>query len=223
MGPTPTDRRFPVQRTSASDGVRSRLPLRGSPRFALGSLLSPTKVGRQHGDHYVAGSVWCQPAGRIAPSGRPLRAGTIQRLFRDMHAGTQHVVASPPPYRATDRGGGSGSRGGPQEEAEGRQQKRQLRGFSLPLRSSKRSCGPNCWKHRASRRASRCHCATSRGTTTVLFHLEVHARSRCLACGEIAKGIDNDAQSTRVRSIGRGDGGLAGVGRLGSSVNHRLA
>ncbi len=40
---------------------------------------------------------------------------------------------------------------------------------------------------------------------------------------EIAKGIDDDAQPTRVRSIGRGDGGLAGVGRLGSSVNHRLA
>ena len=29
-----------------------------------------------------------------------LRAGTLQRLFRDMHAGTQHVVASPPVFRA---------------------------------------------------------------------------------------------------------------------------
>ena len=28
-----------------------------------------------------------------------LRAGTIQRLFRDMHAGTQHMVASPPVFR----------------------------------------------------------------------------------------------------------------------------
>ena len=28
-----------------------------------------------------------------------LRAGTLQRLFRDMHAGTQHVVASPPVFR----------------------------------------------------------------------------------------------------------------------------
>src|SRR5947209_6461000 len=56
-----------------------------------------------------------------------------------------------------------------------------------------------------------------------LFQLEVHARSRCLVCGEIAKGIDDDAQSTRVRSIGRGDGSLAGMGRIGSSVNHRLA
>jgi alkylation response protein AidB-like acyl-CoA dehydrogenase len=33
-------------------------------------------------------------AGTIA-----LRTGTLQRLFRDMHAGTQHVVASPPVFR----------------------------------------------------------------------------------------------------------------------------
>ena len=32
-----------------------------------------------------------------------LRAGTIQRLFRDMHAGTQHVVVSPPVQRAIGR------------------------------------------------------------------------------------------------------------------------
>jgi alkylation response protein AidB-like acyl-CoA dehydrogenase len=32
-----------------------------------------------------------------------LRAGTIQRLFRDMHAGTQHIVASPPVFRAVGR------------------------------------------------------------------------------------------------------------------------
>jgi alkylation response protein AidB-like acyl-CoA dehydrogenase len=32
-----------------------------------------------------------------------LRAGTIQRLFRDMHAGTQHVVASPPVFRQIGR------------------------------------------------------------------------------------------------------------------------
>ena len=30
-----------------------------------------------------------------------LRAGTIQRLFRDMHAGTQHLIASPPVFRAS--------------------------------------------------------------------------------------------------------------------------
>jgi alkylation response protein AidB-like acyl-CoA dehydrogenase len=32
-----------------------------------------------------------------------LRAGAIQRLFRDMHAGTQHLVASPPVFRALGR------------------------------------------------------------------------------------------------------------------------
>jgi alkylation response protein AidB-like acyl-CoA dehydrogenase len=32
-----------------------------------------------------------------------LRAGKIQRLFRDMHAGTQHVVASPPVFRQVGR------------------------------------------------------------------------------------------------------------------------
>lgn len=32
-----------------------------------------------------------------------LRAGVIQRLFRDMHAGTQHVVVSPPVLRALGR------------------------------------------------------------------------------------------------------------------------
>ena len=32
-----------------------------------------------------------------------LRAGTIQRLFRDMNAGTQHVTSSPPVYKAMGR------------------------------------------------------------------------------------------------------------------------
>jgi alkylation response protein AidB-like acyl-CoA dehydrogenase len=32
-----------------------------------------------------------------------LRAGVIQRLFRDMHAGTQHLVASPPVFRSVGR------------------------------------------------------------------------------------------------------------------------
>jgi alkylation response protein AidB-like acyl-CoA dehydrogenase len=32
-----------------------------------------------------------------------LRAGTIQRLFRDMHAGSQHMIASPPVYQAVGR------------------------------------------------------------------------------------------------------------------------
>ncbi len=32
-----------------------------------------------------------------------LRAGTLQRLFRDMHAGIQHVTSSPPVFRAIGR------------------------------------------------------------------------------------------------------------------------
>ena len=61
------------------------------------------------------------------------------------------------------------------------------------------------------------------GTTTAI----ISSRSSCpitlLGMRRDCEGDRRDAQSTRVRSIGRGDGGLAGVGRLGSSVNHRLA
>jgi hypothetical protein len=32
-----------------------------------------------------------------------LRAGAVQRLFRDMHAGTQHVTSSPPVMQACGR------------------------------------------------------------------------------------------------------------------------
>jgi hypothetical protein len=32
-----------------------------------------------------------------------LRSGTIQRLFRDMHAGTQHITSAPPVLRAIGR------------------------------------------------------------------------------------------------------------------------
>ena len=32
-----------------------------------------------------------------------LRAGTMQRLFRDMHAGTQHITSAPPVYGAISR------------------------------------------------------------------------------------------------------------------------
>jgi len=32
-----------------------------------------------------------------------LRAGTIQHLFRDMHAGTQHITSSPPVYASMGR------------------------------------------------------------------------------------------------------------------------
>ena len=47
--------------------------------------------------HEVAAFAY-KTAGTLA-----LRAGTIQRLFRDMHAGTQHITSAPGVYRAAGR------------------------------------------------------------------------------------------------------------------------
>jgi indole-3-acetate monooxygenase len=47
--------------------------------------------------HEVADFVY-KSAGTVA-----LRAGVIQRLFRDMHAGTQHVTSAPPVFRNAGR------------------------------------------------------------------------------------------------------------------------
>ena len=47
--------------------------------------------------HEVAEFVY-KSAGTLA-----LRSGTIQRLFRDMHAGTQHITSAPPVIRNTGR------------------------------------------------------------------------------------------------------------------------
>jgi alkylation response protein AidB-like acyl-CoA dehydrogenase len=47
--------------------------------------------------HEVADFVY-KSAGTVA-----LRAGTIQRLFRDMHAGTQHITSAPPVFRQAGR------------------------------------------------------------------------------------------------------------------------
>jgi alkylation response protein AidB-like acyl-CoA dehydrogenase len=47
--------------------------------------------------HDVAEFVY-KSAGTLA-----LRSGTIQRLFRDMHAGTQHITSAPPVFRAAGR------------------------------------------------------------------------------------------------------------------------
>src|SRR5687767_2797230 len=47
--------------------------------------------------HQVAQFVYTA-AGTVA-----LRSGTIQRLFRDMHAGTQHVTSAPPVFRNAGR------------------------------------------------------------------------------------------------------------------------
>jgi alkylation response protein AidB-like acyl-CoA dehydrogenase len=47
--------------------------------------------------HEVADFVY-KSSGTVA-----LRAGTIQRLFRDMHAGTQHITSAPPVFRHAGR------------------------------------------------------------------------------------------------------------------------
>ncbi|HVG72734.1 MAG TPA: acyl-CoA dehydrogenase family protein [Vicinamibacterales bacterium] len=47
--------------------------------------------------HHVSEFVY-KSAGTLA-----LRSGTIQRLFRDMHAGTQHITSAPPVFRAAGR------------------------------------------------------------------------------------------------------------------------
>src|SRR5690606_10614755 len=47
--------------------------------------------------HHAASFAY-KSAGTLA-----LRAGTIQRLFRDMHAGTQHITSAPPVYGAIGR------------------------------------------------------------------------------------------------------------------------
>ena len=60
------------------DGVRSRLPLRGSPRIALGSLLSPAGAGHQHGLHYVARGASCQPASTRARHAREARRNSAR-------------------------------------------------------------------------------------------------------------------------------------------------
>ncbi len=47
--------------------------------------------------HEVADFVY-KSAGTVA-----LRSGTLQRLFRDMHAGTQHITAAPLVFRGAGR------------------------------------------------------------------------------------------------------------------------
>lgn len=61
------------------------------------SLLRLAMANVTWSSHEVAQFVY-KSAGTLG-----LRAGTIQHLFRDMHAGTQHVTASPPVYQAVGR------------------------------------------------------------------------------------------------------------------------
>jgi alkylation response protein AidB-like acyl-CoA dehydrogenase len=79
-------------------GEMSQLIERGErPSLRLQSLVRLAMAHVQWASHDVATFVYAS-AGTTG-----LRAGTIQRLFRDMHAGTQHLIASPPVFRALGR------------------------------------------------------------------------------------------------------------------------
>ncbi len=79
-------------------GEMSQLLERGErPSIRLQSLVRLAMAHVTWAAHDVAMFVYAS-AGTTG-----LRAGTIQRLFRDMHAGTQHLIASPPVFRALGR------------------------------------------------------------------------------------------------------------------------
>jgi alkylation response protein AidB-like acyl-CoA dehydrogenase len=79
-------------------GEMSQLIERGErPSVRLESLVRLAMAHVQWASHDVAMFVYA------AAGTTGLRAGTIQRLFRDMHAGTQHLIASPPVFRALGR------------------------------------------------------------------------------------------------------------------------
>jgi len=79
-------------------GEMAQLMERGEqPSVRLQSLVRLAMAHVQWASHEVAMFVYTS-AGTTG-----LRAGTIQRLFRDMHAGTQHLIASPPVFRALGR------------------------------------------------------------------------------------------------------------------------
>ena len=61
------------------------------------SLMRLSMANATWSSHEVADFVY-KSAGTVA-----LRAGTVQRLFRDMHAGTQHITAAPLVFRGTGR------------------------------------------------------------------------------------------------------------------------
>lgn len=62
-----------------------------------GSLMRLALANATWSSHHAAMFAY-KAAGTLA-----LRSGTLQRLFRDMHAGTQHVTAAPPVYSAIGR------------------------------------------------------------------------------------------------------------------------
>jgi alkylation response protein AidB-like acyl-CoA dehydrogenase len=78
-------------------GVRDTLERNEKPSVRQHTLIRSGMIHVTAASHQVAQFVY-QSAGTLG-----LRSGTIQRLFRDMHAGTQHVIASPPVYQAVGR------------------------------------------------------------------------------------------------------------------------
>jgi alkylation response protein AidB-like acyl-CoA dehydrogenase len=78
---------------STWEGVRSALDRGEALSDEQQTMIRLAMAHVTWASHEVAEFVYTT-AGTLA-----LRSGTIQRLFRDMHAGTQHVVASPPVFR----------------------------------------------------------------------------------------------------------------------------
>jgi len=77
--------------------VSATLAASETPSVRQHTLIRSAMIHVTAASHEVAKFVY-QAAGTAG-----LRAGTVQRLFRDMHAGTQHVIASPPVYQAVGR------------------------------------------------------------------------------------------------------------------------
>jgi len=83
----PTSRRFPVFRTSACDGGRSCLPLRDSPGFSPGSLLTLPPMGEGETVYEVPSTRDATSHARTIAMREPLRALATGRAHDDpVHA-----------------------------------------------------------------------------------------------------------------------------------------
>jgi alkylation response protein AidB-like acyl-CoA dehydrogenase len=78
-------------------GVRDTLDRGDALSLRQQTLIRSAMIQVTAASHQVSQFVY-QSAGTLG-----LRSGTIQQLFRDMHAGTQHIIASPPVYQAVGR------------------------------------------------------------------------------------------------------------------------
>jgi alkylation response protein AidB-like acyl-CoA dehydrogenase len=78
-------------------GVQATLAAGDPPSVAQQSLIRLALINGTRSLQEIASFVY------LAGGTTALRAGTIQRLFRDVHAGTQHATSSPPVLRACGR------------------------------------------------------------------------------------------------------------------------